>query len=495
MKTWKFASTTAAAIGLFAMIAMGQHGNSHVPKIASVKVVREVSPLSSAPSQLLYGTLDMMDLVRVNGESIVVIAHEIFPSSTPGNQGNLPGSPISAPDTYDGLNRGLGLGAVTAWNMRTGTFSFIVPPKNTAAQEPYDENKHTSATDGVRATDWGTALIAEEWSQRGVSGVIAARGGHILEVDPTKPGQVSRIKAVGSFSHEGITIRKLEGNYVFYQGDEQRGSSTPRANGTPVRGGALYRFIPNAKPRKFGDLKANGGTLEAFDFFYRQLSYEEIAVVTADNPDVIREWADTNLTPISLWERPEDVEWDAVGGYLYFAVTEKSCVVQNGACLVDSNGNTVDANGSPVSFDGARNRGGHIVRLNPDTGEWSIFVDADSVNTQYGISTPTFGNPDNLAIDYEGRVWIAQDGGNPNDSLWLATPDKSGDGVADFFTRFLNMADANLGVPADSGEPTGFLFLDEKKLLLNWQGASRTDDVSTAPVSRILMLELGGVRP
>jgi secreted PhoX family phosphatase len=198
------------------------------------------------------------------------------------------------------------------------------------------------------------------------------------------------------------------------------------------------------------------------------------------------------LSPISLWERPEDFEYDHANDNLYFAVTEKSCIVDGGRCLVDANGNTVDLNGNPVSFDGARNRAGHVIRLNPDEGDWSVFVDADTVNSQLAIPDPIFGSPDNLVLDHEGRLYIAQDGGNPNDSIWIATPDKNKDGVADHFQRFLNMTDAGLGVPADSGEPTGFLFLDEKTLLFNWQGGSRPDDFGPSPVSRIMMIELGG---
>jgi secreted PhoX family phosphatase len=214
--------------------------------------------------------------------------------------------------------------------------------------------------------------------------------------------------------------------------------------------------------------------------------------VDANNPDVIRCWADSTLSPISLWERPEDLEYDHVSGNLYIAITEKSCIVVAGQCLVDAGGNTVDGNGDPVSFDGVNNAAGHIVRLNPDTGDWSILVDADTANAQFGIQSPLFGKPDNLVLDHEGRLYIAQDGGNPNDSIWIATPDKDGNGVADHFQRFLNMTNAGLGVPADSGEPTGFLFLDEKTLLFNWQGADRPTDFGPNPISRIMMIELGG---
>jgi secreted PhoX family phosphatase len=103
-----------------------------------------------------------------------------------------------------------------------------------------------------------------------------------------------------------------------------------------------------------------------------------------------------------------------------------------------------------------------------------------------------FGNPDNLGLDSEGRLYITQDGGSPNDSIWIATPDKNKDGVADHFQRFLDMADANLGTEEDQGEPTGFLFLNEKTLLFNWQGGDRPTDFGANPRSRIMMLELGG---
>jgi secreted PhoX family phosphatase len=151
-----------------------------------------------------------------------------------------------------------------------------------------------------------------------------------------------------------------------------------------------------------------------------------------------------------------------------------------------------------------------VIRLDPDTGDWSVFVDADTVNARDGVARPRFGSPDNLALDHEGRLYIAQDGGSPNDSIWIATPDHDGDGVADRFQRFLNLADADLGIPASCGEPTGLLFLDEKTLLFNFQGGPRTNDVGVVdpasaesvacagpdgravPLSRIMRIELGG---
>jgi hypothetical protein len=61
------------------------------------------------------------------------------------------------------------------------------------------------------------------------------------------------------------------------------------------------------------------------------------------------------------------------------------------------------------------------------------------------------------------------------------------------------MADANLGVPASCGEPTGFHFLDEKTLLFNFQGGARQNDFgvvqdAACPLfnSRIMAIELGG---
>ncbi|HXG49899.1 MAG TPA: alkaline phosphatase PhoX [candidate division Zixibacteria bacterium] len=483
--------------------ALAAGASPRVPTVSATRVLKVVNPSDPDPASRLYVTLDMMDLVKVKGERIVVMAHEIFPSGTQGQQGDIPGFPLASPDDYDGVNRGLGLGAISAWNLKTGEFSFLIAPKNTAVDERYDENKHTSGTDPVKATPWGTVLSGEEWSQApSATFNTPARAGHILEVDPLRPGALSRIKAMGSFSHEGIAIQRLPANYAIFLGDEQRGggawSAVPRvesftcADGTPRRGGAVYRFIPGRKPEKFGDLQANGGTLAAFDFLARRWLPIPADVVAADNPDVIRCWADTNLSPISLWERPEDFEFDDNTGNLYIAVTEKSCVVDAGRCLVDAAGNTVDAGGNPISFNGARNRAGHVIRLNPDTGDWSVFVDADTVNAQLRILAPVFGNPDNLGLDNEGRVYISQDGGNPNDSLWIATADKNGDGVADHFERLLDMADANLGLGADTGEPTGFLFLDEKTLLLNWQGSDRQDDFGPAPISRILEIRLGG---
>ena len=77
-----------------------------------------------------------------------------------------------------------------------------------------------------------------------------------------------------------------------------------------------------------------------------------------------------------------------------------------------------------------------------------------------------------------------------NDSIWIATPDNNGDGVADKFQRFLNMTSANLGVAANTGEPTGFLFLNDQTLLFNFQGKIRSGDFDGLPESRIMVIQL-----
>lgn len=52
------------------------------------------------------------------------------------------------------------------------------------------------------------------------------------------------------------------------------------------------------------------------------------------------------------------------------------------------------------------------------------------------------------------------------------------------------MANANLGVATNSGEPTGLLFLNDQTLLFNFQGKIRSGDFDGQPESRIMVIQL-----
>ena len=323
------------------------------------------------------------------------------------------------PYRFDGMHKFMaaGGGAVSVIDLDTGRTRVLV------------QRGDWEALDGMIWTPWHTLLFAEEVnSDKGLTipdpDAPAATDGLLYEVrfadnDPASAADVIVRPLLGSLAHEGIEID--EHGRVYVIDEHKRGS--------------IYRFVP-ATP---GDL--GSGRLYA------------LRVSEAGDGTGAAEWValDMRQVPVtgrvaaakvgaSQYNRPEDLE--IIGDRLYVAITGEDRVL------------SITLDGKPVVRE---------------------FVAAGrNVPVETGGRTG-FRNPDNLAGDTAGNLWIAEDN-SPSD-IWVATPDTSGDGYADRVALF-----GSLSTPG--AEATGIYFgTDPHTLFVNVQHSADAND-KTLAISR-----------
>ena len=102
--------------------------------------------------------------------------------------------------------------------------------------------------------------------------------------------------------------------------------------------------------------------------------------------------------------------------------------------------------------------------------EVKIFADRSTVNIQTGSPVGvSFNNPDNLAIDAKGNVYIVEDQSPDNSDVWQAV-DANKDGVAEQMGRWLTHG-------VEGAEPTGVMFdPNAKRVILNMQHPESGND-------------------
>lgn len=282
---------------------------------------------------------------------------------------------------------------------------------------------HYEALDGIVWTPWGTVLFAEERivaSQRDPQ-VPDAIGGLVYEYDPAT-GVSAPLPALGARSHEGLRFDVRGHLYGISE-------STPGNSG---QSGAIFKFVPDRK----GDLSS--GQLYALKVL--DASKTGAAVWVPLDRDAVKINSDAEALRVGAtgWARPEDVEigtstGNNAGGQdvMYVATTSDDLVLR--------------------------------IELQGDAAFVSNFV-------QEGMNVNGLNNPDNLALDSQGNLFIAEDSG-PGD-IWVAKASGGGELVASEVVRFASLTDC-------AAEPTGIYFdRSGKTLYVNVQhagGALRAD--------------------
>lgn len=272
----------------------------------------------------------------------------------------------------------------------------------------------------------------------------ANRFGWIVEIDPFDPTSIPKKRtALGRFKHEGAAgIINRDGRYVVYSGDDQRFDY-------------VYRFVTEARvdianPTANRDI-LDRGTLSVARY-NADGSIVWLPLVFGTGPltqangfqsqaDVLIEARRAgDLLGATKMDRPEDIEANPKSGKVYVLLTKNE---------LRKAGDENPAN------PWADNRGGHIVEMTPpdgdhaaDTFRWEILVrcgDPAKANVGQTFNPATskdgwFANPDNVAFDHLGRLWISTDGNSDtfsgrNDGLWAMETEGKARGTSKLFYR------------------------------------------------------------
>ena len=296
--------------------------------------------------------------------------------------------------------------------------------------------------DGIVWTPWRTLLVTEEMRPLRLPSLPdpdnpAALAGLVFEVDPVTGESIAR-PALGAKAHEGIRFDSRGNIY----GISETGPTTV-LGGAPRPGGYIFKFTPD-RPR---DLSS--GQLYALKIVEDHGDRTGEAVWLPLDRDAVRIDADAEATRVGAtgYARPEDVETATSTGNdvnrgenLYVAVTDEHRVLK-------------------ITLDGDdRGHGrGHREHGRHERDGGRAFV-ADYVRA--GVNAPgatsaannRFSNPDNLALDKAGNLYITEDTTNEvGMDIWVAAPARRGSDQSSRVERFASLTDC-------TAEPSGVYF-------------------------------------
>ncbi len=278
------------------------------------------------------------------------------------------------------------------------------------------------------------------------------RFGWVVEINPYDPNwKPVKRTALGRFKHEAAaTAISADGRLVLYSGDDERFEYVYKfvSNGTfdPAKGienaallddGTLYvaKFSAEGGVDWLPLIHGEGPLTEANGF----KSQADILIETRRAADL--------LEPTKM-DRPEDVDIDPLTGRVYVVMTKND---KRKAEQVDA------MNPRP------ENRWGHIIEMTPPakdgkvdhaatTFAWDMFIQAGdprdaAQQAKYGgevSESGWFANPDNIAFDHKGRMWIATDGfpdHGVHDGVWATDTEGAGRAVTRHFLGCPNGAE------------------------------------------------------
>jgi len=370
-----------------------------------------------------------------------------LPGSAPA--GSLPeatpfqlSSPLFAQRTLDANTPGAGRRGDN-WDMTTanetganaGRYLFSPYETGTAGVKRYDTATGASLTvvaegtqgfvsgDASRWAPWGGYLTAEEsWGTGSTKGRLFELTNPTTTTGPGASDFVER-SILPRVAHEGLAFDSSRNLYFV---DELNGGSIYKytsANPNATTGNAFFAAGQSFVMR-VGDGSVFGATGAATWIPITTVSGTPLFGTTTVAGSLDGR-ATTQLAPFkgTGFNRPEDLEIKTLANgkqQLYFTATDTHNVFS-------------------ISLDDAVNS------------TVKTFVDRTTIDQATGLSVGnTFTNPDNLAIDAKGNIYIVEDQPGGVADIWFAL-DSDGDGVAESIGRWASMTTAG-------AEPTGLYF-------------------------------------